>query len=220
MWINAPLWFWRDKGTQRKRKCLCLTPHENFKADSSIGGALGSFFPPVFYLYIICWCFDFRLLHTVSSMKLRWTFLPPQIHISSVLCWGMQRQQLSTVECHLQPSSPVTSSMSTGKGWHGQGEGDKVEHFFPPPPLCKCVTVRRDIVCRSVGSTKQWLCWPPYKNSRLFSFFLEVLVVCTHVSLLSPPAVLASPKASSASPVLLPTQKPANSEIPRQNFDN
>lgn len=47
--------------------------------------------------------------------------------------------------------------------------------LFSPPPLCECVTVRRDIVRRSVGSTKGWLCWPPYKNSRLSSFFLEVL---------------------------------------------
>lgn len=58
--------------------------------------------------------------------------------------------------------------------------------ILSPPPLCKCVTVRRDIVRRSVGSTKPWLCWPPYENSSLFSFFLEVLVACTHVSLSCP----------------------------------
>lgn len=77
----------------------------------------------------------------------------------------------------LAVTSTIISTAPPGHGWHRQGRGDNVGHFFPPtPPLCEHAAVRGDIVSLLVGSTKRWLCLPPYKNSRLSSFFLEVAV--------------------------------------------
>lgn len=157
-------------------------PCENFKADSSIEEALG-FSPPQLFIHALTSGYSTHSFQCKVKINISTS---PSLHwICAALT--MQQQQLGAAGCHLHPSHPITSSVPTGHGWHHQSEGDKVGLFISPPPLCKCVTVRRDIVRRSVGSTKPWLCWPPYKNSRLSSFFLEVSVVCTHVSLLSIP---------------------------------
>lgn len=146
-------------------------------------------------------------------------FLPPQIHVGSVP-WLLAPMDvpvgMGAVGCHLHHGHPVTSPVPVGHGWHRQGEGDNVVHFFPPPPppphlfppsLCDCAAVRGDIVRQPVGSTKRWLCQPPYENSRLSSFFLEVLVFSrTHVSLLfpHPSAALSESLRSQPSPAAHP----------------
>lgn len=120
------------------------------------------------------------------------------------------------------PATPSPPLCPRGTAGTVRVKETKFNIFFSLPPLCKCVTVRRDIVRRSVGSTKRWLCCPPYKNSRLSSFFLEVLVVHTHVSLLSPHSPSAGLVQKPPVPVqpCCPHKKPANSDVPSQNFDN
>lgn len=84
-------------------------------------------------------------------------------------------------------------------------------HLFPPP-LRDCAAVRGDIVRQPVGSTKRWLCRPPYENSRLSSFFLEVSVFLhTHVSLLFPHPSTALSKSLQSQPS--PAAHPENSKF-------
>lgn len=149
-------------------------------------------------------------------------FLPPQIHVGS-LPWPLAPMDVPTGWVLRGVTSTTDTPSPPLCPWDMAGTGRVKETtlytFFPPPPpplfpppLRDCAAVRGDIVRQPVGSTKRWLCRPPYENSRLSSFFLEVSVFShTHVSLLFPHPSTALSKSLQSQPS--PAAHPENSKF-------